>query len=174
MALDKNTEAVEALHKTMVMLREELSKKNQKIRYLESRLNHDLEAIHIDGEEPKEEFRTEKNSVKEIIDESNGVSEDPVLEFVLSDEEDEDQNEDQNNSMNVSDVKIHTLVVQQDIDVHPPPRHLTIEPNCGGLMTFSDVRPILRLPSHSPRSSTGSQTDITALNYQNTGKMPFA
>ena len=45
MAVDKTADAVDALHKTMVMLRQELAKKNQKIKYLEARLNNDLEVI---------------------------------------------------------------------------------------------------------------------------------
>lgn len=45
MAVDKTAEAVNALHKTMVMLRQELAKKNHKINYLEARLNNDLEII---------------------------------------------------------------------------------------------------------------------------------
>ena len=43
MAVDKTADAVNALHKTMVMLRQELAKKNHKINYLEARLNNDLE-----------------------------------------------------------------------------------------------------------------------------------
>ena len=46
MAFDKTTEAVEALHKTMVMLREELAKKNAKIKVLEVQLNSNLESIN--------------------------------------------------------------------------------------------------------------------------------
>ena len=45
MAVDKTADAVNALHKTMVMLRQELAKKNHKINYLEARLNNDLEII---------------------------------------------------------------------------------------------------------------------------------
>ena len=49
MAVDKSAEAVNALHKTMVMLRNELMKKNHKIKYLEARLNNDLEVIQTDN-----------------------------------------------------------------------------------------------------------------------------
>ena len=47
MALEKTAEAVETLHQTMVMLREELVKKNAKIKVLETQLNSNLEAITI-------------------------------------------------------------------------------------------------------------------------------
>ena len=48
MAVDKTADAVDALHKTMVMLRQELAKKNHKIKYLEARLNNDLEVIQTE------------------------------------------------------------------------------------------------------------------------------
>ena len=48
MALDKTSEAVEALHQTMVMLREELAKKNAKIKVLEKQLNKSLETITVE------------------------------------------------------------------------------------------------------------------------------
>ena len=84
------------------------------------------------------------------------------MEFVVS--EDENDNEvDQLDSINVSDVKIHTFFVKEHIDVHlPPPSHILRNKTDG--MSFSEIRPILRFPSNSPRSCTGSQTDISALN----------
>ena len=84
------------------------------------------------------------------------------MEFVVS--EDENDNEvDQLDSINVSDVKTHTFFVKEHIDVHlPPPSHIFRNKTDG--MSFSEIRPILRFPSNSPRSCTGSQTDISALN----------
>lgn len=171
MAFDKNAKAVEALHKTMVMLREELAKKNQKIKILESRLNHDLEAIEVEKKEEEVKIVVNGNyeydeKIDDFIDE-HIVTEDPVMDFVMSEEEEgNDQNEKNLDSMKISDVKIHTLVVKKDIDVHPIPRFLrNNESHCEG-MSFSEIRPILRLPSNSPRSCTGSQTDISALQYQ--------
>ena len=55
MAGDKTAEAVHALHKTMVLLREELAKKTQTIVKLERRLNLDLEEIKLESDY-KQEF----------------------------------------------------------------------------------------------------------------------
>ena len=49
-----------------------------------------------------------------------GVSEDPVMEFVASEDEKEEVELD---SINVSDVKVHTFFVKEHIDVHLPPQH---------------------------------------------------
>ena len=54
MAGDKTAEAVHALHKTMVLLREELNKKTQTIRKLERRLNLDLEEIKLESDYNKD------------------------------------------------------------------------------------------------------------------------
>ena len=113
MAFDKNAKAVEALHKTMVMLREELAKKNQKIKILESRLNRDLEAIEVEKKEEEVKIVVSGNNnyeyddkIDDFIDESI-VTEDPVMDFVMSEEEEgNDQNEKNLDSMKISDVKI--------------------------------------------------------------------
>ena len=137
MAGDKSAKAVQALHKTMVLLRDELAKKNQTIHKLERRLYLNQNKISIENEvdnDPEEE---------EVIEEIDDlIREDPVMEFHLSEEENEDNPE----------VKIHTLIVHRDIELHQPP---TID--------CSSTRPILRSLSKSPRSCTGSQTDISAL-----------
>ena len=77
------------------------------------------------------------------------------MEFVASEDEVE------LDSINVSDVKVHTFFVKEHIDVHMPPKNLRTKTEG---MNFSEIRPILRFPSNSPRSCTGSQTDISALN----------
>ena len=77
MAFDKNAEAVEALHRTMVKLREELAKKNQKIAYLENRINSDLETIQSENDQ----------EIQENIQEMQ--VDDIVMEFV-NEELDED------------------------------------------------------------------------------------
>ena len=84
-----------------------------------------------------------------------GITKDPVMEFVASEDEVE------LDSINVSDVKVHTFFVKEHIDVHMPPKNLRTKTEG---MNFSEIRPILRFPSNSPRSCTGSQTDISALN----------
>ena len=84
-----------------------------------------------------------------------GITEDPVMEFVASEDEVE------LDSINVSDVKVHTFFVKEHIDVHMPPKCLRTKTKG---MVFSEIRPILRFPNNSPRSCTGSQTDISALN----------
>ena len=73
------------------------------------------------------------------------IREDPVMEFRLSDEEDEDENEKNKDSLLVPDVKVHTLIVNQDIDLHLPPGN-------SAKVTFSAIRPILKSPPKSPRS----------------------
>ena len=138
MAGDKSAKAVQALHNTMVLLRDELAKKNQTIHKLERRLYLNQNKISIEKEVEKEEDDQE-DAIEEIDD---LIREDPVMEFHLSEEENEENPE----------VKIHTLIVHKDIELHQPP---TI--NC------SSTRPILRSLSRSPRSCTGSQTDISAL-----------
>ena len=103
MALDKTAEAVEALHQTMVMLREELAKKNAKIKVLEKQLNKSLETIstveHQD-EHPEEKITINNNNdfkMKEGFD-SNYVEkiivencDDFVHEFRISDDEEEEK-----------------------------------------------------------------------------------
>ena len=64
------------------------------------------------------------------------------------------------------EVKIHTLKINRDIDVHNPPASNNL---CNinfkkSEVTFCNMRPILKLPSTSPRSCRGSQTDISALS----------
>ena len=63
MALDKTSEAVEALHQTMVMLREELAKKNAKIKVLEKQLNKSLETITVELY-PEKEINTRNSDFK--------------------------------------------------------------------------------------------------------------
>ena len=136
MAGDKSAKAVQALHKTMVLLRDELAKKNQTIHKLERRLYLNQNKISIENE-------VDNDPEEEVIEEIDDlIREDPVMEFHLSEEENEDNPE----------VKIHTLIVHRDIELHQPP---TID--------CSSTRPILRSLSKSPRSCTGSQTDISAL-----------
>ena len=136
MAGDKSAKAVQALHKTMVLLRDELAKKNQTIHKLERRLYLNQNKISIENE-------VDNDPEEEIIEEIDDlIREDPVMEFHLSEEENEENPE----------VKIHTLIVHKDIELHQPP---TID--------CSSTRPILRSLSKSPRSCTGSQTDISAL-----------
>ena len=50
MAGDKTAEAVHALHKTMVLLRQELTRKTQTIQKLERRLNYDLDEIKLESD----------------------------------------------------------------------------------------------------------------------------
>ena len=136
MAGDKSAKAVQALHKTMVLLRDELAKKNQTIHKLERRLYLNQNKISIENE-------VDNDPEEEVIEEIDDlIKEDPVMEFHLSEEENEENPE----------VKIHTLIVHKDIELHQPP---TID--------CSSTRPILRSLSKSPRSCTGSQTDISAL-----------
>lgn len=136
MAGDKSAKAVQALHKTMVLLRDELAKKNQTIHKLERRLYLNQNKISIENE-------VDNDPEEEVIEEIDDlIREDPVMEFHLSEEENEENPE----------VKIHTLIVHKDIELHQPP---TID--------CSSTRPILRSLSKSPRSCTGSQTDISAL-----------
>ena len=138
MAGDKSAEAVQALHKTMVLLRDELAKKNQTIQTLERRLHLNQNKITIETEEG--DVIEEQEEVIEEIDDL--IREDPVMEFHLSEDENEENPE----------VKIHTLIVHKDIELHQEP-----------MIECSTTRPILRSISKSPRSCAGSQTDITAL-----------
>ena len=138
MAGDKSAEAVQALHKTMVLLRDELAKKNQTIQTLERRLHLNQNKITIETEEG--DVIEEQEEVIEEIDDL--IREDPVMEFHLSEDENEENPE----------VKIHTLIVHKDIELHQEP-----------MIECSSTRPILRSISKSPRSCAGSQTDITAL-----------
>ena len=136
MAGDKSAKAVQALHKTMVLLRDELAKKNQTIHKLERRLYLNQNKISIENE-------VDNDPEEEVIEEIDDlIREDPVMEFHLSEEENEENPE----------VKIHTLIVHKDIELHQPP-----------MLDCSSTRPILRSLSKSPRSCTGSQTDISAL-----------
>ena len=139
MAYDKRSvEAVEALHKTMLLLRQELSCKNQRIQFLESKVKWNT----IDTEST-----------------SQDIIEDPVLDFVLE-EDPEPEREKQ-------EFKVHKLTVNEDFDIHWPPAtfHTRNVPQSTN-MTFSEIRPILRHPKNSPRSCRGSQTDISALHNQ--------
>lgn len=125
-------EAVSALHKTMVILREELARKNEKIEQLQSKL---------------------------VFNESSETTEDPVLEFNLSDEDEDQENpEGKLDSLEISDVKEHVLFIKKDIDLHWPPLYL--KSTC----SVSPIRPILKPPSNTSRYCTGSQTDISALS----------
>ena len=144
-------EAVSALHKTMVLLREELVRKDLKIKQLEARFNRDLEVIQVEGEESIKEENDDEEVHEAFNNGDDMVTEDPIMAFIA---EGDDEEEEENNSMLLSDVKVHTLMVHQDIDLHQ------FSPQA----TFSQIRPILRLPSNSPRSCTGSQTDISALS----------
>ena len=65
MAVDKTADAVNALHKTMVMLRQELAKKNHKINYLEARLNNDLEIIQTTTATNNENIEANEESEEE-------------------------------------------------------------------------------------------------------------
>ena len=79
MAVDKTADAVDALHKTMVMLRQELAKKNQKIKYLEARLNNDLEVIqtttskieYVENEESEEESSSNNQNDNDFVEGEN-------------------------------------------------------------------------------------------------------
>ena len=102
MALDKTSEAVEALHQTMVMLREELAKKNAKIKVLEKQLNKSLETITVELY-PEKEINTRNSDFKineEVFEETRNYVEknivvencdDLVHEFHISDDEDEQE-----------------------------------------------------------------------------------
>ena len=81
-----------------------------------------------------------------------------------------------------TDVKTHTLFIHKDIDVHYPPEvSNNFQKNKNNKqsaeVTFCNVRPILKMPSISPRSCRGSQTDISALCSglvdQSTGKIYY-
>ena len=105
MALDKTSEAVEALHQTMVMLREELAKKNAKIKVLEKQLNKSLETITVelypekeinaistrnsDFKNNEEVFEETRNHVENNIVVEN--CDDLVHEFHISDDEEEQE-----------------------------------------------------------------------------------
>ena len=100
MALYKTADAVEALHQTMVMLREELVKKNAKIKLLEKQLNKSFETITVEQEDPEEittinnDFKMKKdfdNSVEKNIVENN--CDDLVHEFHISDDEEQEEKE---------------------------------------------------------------------------------
>ena len=105
MALDKTSEAVEALHQTMVMLREELAKKNAKIKVLEKQLNKSLETITVELYPEKEintistrnnDFKINKEVFEETANyvEKNIVVEncdDLVHEFHISDDDEEQE-----------------------------------------------------------------------------------
>ena len=67
MAGDKSAKAVQALHKTMVLLRDELAKKNQTIHKLERRLYLNQNKISIEKEVEKEEDDQE-DAIEEIDD----------------------------------------------------------------------------------------------------------
>ena len=102
MALDKTSEAVEALHQTMVMLREELAKKNAKIKVLEKQLNKSLETITVELY-PEKEINTRNSDFKineEVFEETRNYVEknivvencdDLVHEFHISDDEEEQE-----------------------------------------------------------------------------------
>ena len=102
MALDKTSEAVEALHQTMVMLREELAKKNAKIKVLEKQLNKSLETITVELY-PEKEISTRNSDFKineEVFEETRNYVEknivvencdDLVHEFHISDDEEEQE-----------------------------------------------------------------------------------
>ena len=105
MALDKTSEAVEALHQTMVMLREELAKKNAKIKVLEKQLNKSLETITVELYPEKEinTISTRNNDFKinkEVFEETGNYVEknivvencdDLVHEFHISDDDEEQE-----------------------------------------------------------------------------------
>ena len=105
MALDKTSEAVEALHQTMVMLREELAKKNAKIKVLEKQLNKSLETITVELYPEKEintistrnsDFKINEEVFEETTNhvEKNIVVEncdDLVHEFHISDDDEEQE-----------------------------------------------------------------------------------
>ena len=88
MALDKTSEAVEALHQTMVMLREELAKKNAKIKLLETQLNSNLETISIQPEETKNEVNIQNKTIAKL---EEVISDDLVHDFKISDDEEENE-----------------------------------------------------------------------------------
>ena len=102
MALDKTSEAVEALHQTMVMLREELAKKNAKNKVLEKQLNKSLETITVELY-PEKEISTRNSDFKineEVFEETTNHVEknivvencdDLVHEFHISDDEEEQE-----------------------------------------------------------------------------------
>ena len=72
MALDKTADAVNALHKTMVMLRQELAKKNHKINYLEARLNNDLEIIQTTTATNNETTEANESEEEESMHDNQG------------------------------------------------------------------------------------------------------
>ena len=87
MAGDKSAKAVQALHKTMVLLRDELAKKNQTIHKLERRLYLNQNKISIENE-------VDNDPEEEVIEEIDDlIREDPVMEFHLSEEENEENPE---------------------------------------------------------------------------------
>ena len=72
MAVDKTADAVNALHKTMVMLRQELAKKNHKINYLEARLNNDLEIIQTTTATNNETTEANESEEEESMHDNQG------------------------------------------------------------------------------------------------------
>ena len=102
MALDKTSEAVEALHQTMVMLREELAKKNAKIKVLEKQLNKSLETITVELYPEKEinpistrnsDFKINEEETRNHVEKNIVVEncDDLVHEFHISDDEEEQE-----------------------------------------------------------------------------------
>ena len=62
------------------------------------------------------------------------------------------------------DYKTFQLIPNEDIEVHAPPPRPT--PSSRFRVVKTPIRPILKVSSTEPRSSSGSQTDIVAVNSQ--------
>ncbi len=119
-------------------------------------------------EEEQEEERRANGGVGADFDPNAPPTRDPIMEFVMSEEEEEEADQEvggHNGQLQVTvedvdeDGKTIELVPNEDIQLHPPPPPSEARGR--------DLpRPIIRPSSSllSPRSSSGSQTDITALD----------
>ena len=120
-------------------------------------LNVPVNALWIDHEKSLHEIINNEIKNCQIVKNDNEISDDIVHEFHLSDEEDD------NEIIEKNDVKIHTLIINRDIDVHCPPNIIRNDNQKKSEVEFCNMRPILKPPSMSPRSCRGSQTDISAI-----------
>ena len=130
MALDKTSEAVEALHQTMVMLREELAKKNAKIKVLEKQLNKSLETITVELY-PEKEINTRNSDFKineEVFEETRNYVEknivvencdDLVHEFHISDD-DEEQEKKSPSELKSENNMLYSRVLMSSFEDFPP------------------------------------------------------
>ena len=130
MALDKTSEAVEALHQTMVMLREELAKKNAKIKVLEKQLNKSLETITVELY-PEKEISTRNSDFKineEVFEETRNYVEknivvencdDLVHEFHISDDDEEQEKKSPSELKSENNMQ-YSRVIMSSFEDFPP------------------------------------------------------